>query len=123
MVPGWMASMRSMTAFPFLMLGSWKLFSEEAFPLCDNCTRHSHPFPVSTATRGGRSVDLVVDPGDDVAVGGEAVARLRALGEDGEGVGTHQLPHQRQRQRPVPIVQVLSNQPTPAPSPSRPAGR
>ena len=48
---------------------------------------------------------LVVGPRDDFAFhDGSAV--LVELGEEGEGVGPHQLPHQGQRQGLVPVLDV-----------------
>ena len=53
---------------------------------------------------------LVVGPRDDLALhDGSAV--LVELGEEGEGVGPHQLPHQGQRQGLVPVLDVRACKP------------
>ena len=47
--------------------------------------------------------ELVVGPVDDLALHDGRAVGVQA-GEEGEGVGPHQLPHQRQRQRLVPFL-------------------
>ena len=99
MVPGAHVSIRSMIGTAFLFAGSWKLLIWVDLPPSDSCK-----ILLVNTTKKDHTC-LGIGPCNDILLL-DGFAITSELGEEGQGVGAHQLPHNCKDQLLVSLLQV-----------------